>query len=67
MPDVPRLSVVLLPGGKGVGARNVKSIGEIGNVPAAAAIANAVSDAIGVPMDSLPLTAEKILAALRTR
>jgi len=64
MPDMPPLEVVLLPGGKGVGARNVKSIGEMGNVPAAAAVANAVADAIGVPMDSLPLTAEKVLAAM---
>ena len=67
MPDMPPLKVVLLPGGIGVGARNIKSIGEIGNVPAAAAIANAVSDALGVSMDSLPLTAEKVLAALRSK
>jgi xanthine dehydrogenase YagR molybdenum-binding subunit len=41
----------------------VKSIGEMSNVPTAAAIANAVSDALGVPMDTLPLTAEKVLRA----
>ena len=35
--DVPPLKVVLLPGGEGVGARNIKSIGEIGNVPVGAA------------------------------
>jgi len=63
--DMPPLHVVLLPGGKGVGARNIKSIGEMGNVPAAAAVANAVSNALGVCMDSLPLTAEKVLAAAR--
>jgi CO/xanthine dehydrogenase Mo-binding subunit len=66
MPDMPPLQVALLPGGKGVGARSVKSIGEMGNVPAAAAVANAVSDAVGACMDSLPITAEKVLAALRT-
>ncbi|HLY66124.1 MAG TPA: xanthine dehydrogenase family protein molybdopterin-binding subunit, partial [Chloroflexota bacterium] len=64
MPDMPPLRVVLLPGGKGVGAKNVKSIGEMGNVPTAAAVANAVSDALGVCMDSLPVTAEKVRAAL---
>jgi CO/xanthine dehydrogenase Mo-binding subunit len=41
-----------------------KGIGESGVTPAAAAIANAVYDAIGVPVTSLPLTPEKVLAAL---
>jgi CO/xanthine dehydrogenase Mo-binding subunit len=63
--DVPPLTVALLRGGIGVGARNVKSIGEMGNVAVAAAVANAVSDALGVCMDSLPLTAEKVLEASR--
>lgn len=64
--DMPPLEVILLPGGKGVGARNVKSIGEMGNVPAAAAIANAVSDALGACVDSLPITAEKVLSAMQS-
>jgi CO/xanthine dehydrogenase Mo-binding subunit len=41
-----------------------KGIGESGVTPAAAAIANAVLDAIGMPVTSLPLTPEKVLAAL---
>jgi CO/xanthine dehydrogenase Mo-binding subunit len=65
MADMPPLTIALLPDGIGVGPLNVKSIGEMGNVPAAPAIANAVSDALGVCMDSLPLTAEKVLAAVR--
>jgi len=65
MPDMPPLQVVLLPGGIGVGPLNVKSIAEMSNVASAAAIANAVSDAIGVCMDTLPLTPEKVLAAIR--
>jgi CO/xanthine dehydrogenase Mo-binding subunit len=56
--------VELLRGGKGVGALNVKGIGEIPNVPTAAAIANAVADAVGVRIDTLPITAEKVLRAL---
>ena len=56
--------VGLLRGGIGVGVRNVKSIGEMSNVPAAAAIANAVSHALGVQMDSLPLTPERVLEAI---
>jgi len=65
--DMPPLEVVLLEGGIGVGPRNVKSIGEMGNVPAAAVISNAVSDALGVCMDSLPLTAEKVYAAAQSQ
>jgi CO/xanthine dehydrogenase Mo-binding subunit len=36
-------------------------------VPTAAAIANAVADAIGAPMLQLPLTAERVLEAIQTR
>ena len=63
--DSASVRVEMLRGGKGIGARNVKSIGEIPNVPTAAAIANAVADAIGVRMDSLPITPEKVLKAVR--
>jgi CO/xanthine dehydrogenase Mo-binding subunit len=65
--DLAPLEVVLVPGGKGMGARNVKGIGELPNVPTAAAIANAVADAIGARVDSLPITAERVLRALRHR
>jgi CO/xanthine dehydrogenase Mo-binding subunit len=61
--DMPSLRVVLLGGGQGVGPLNTKAIGEMGNVGVAPAIANAVSDALDFCMDSLPLTAEKVLAA----
>jgi carbon-monoxide dehydrogenase large subunit len=62
--DTAGIRVELLRGGKGVGALNVKGIGEIPNVPTAAAIANAVADAVGVRIDALPITAEKVLRAL---
>jgi CO/xanthine dehydrogenase Mo-binding subunit len=62
--DTAGIRVELLRGGKGVGALNVKGIGEIPNVPTAAAIANAVADAVGVRIDTLPITAEKVLQAL---
>jgi putative selenate reductase molybdopterin-binding subunit len=62
--DTAGIRVELLRGGKGVGALNVKGIGEIPNVPTAAAIANAVADAVGVRIDALPITAEKVLQAL---
>ena len=36
-------------------------------MPTAAAIANAVYDAVGVRITDLPITAEKVLSALRER
>lgn len=62
--DTTGIRVELLRGGKGVGALRVKGIGELPNVPTAAAIANAVADAVGVRIDTLPITAEKVLRAL---
>jgi CO/xanthine dehydrogenase Mo-binding subunit len=41
------------------------SIGETAIIPTTAAIANAVEDAVGVRIKSLPITAEKVLAALK--
>jgi xanthine dehydrogenase molybdenum-binding subunit len=46
------------------GPFGAKGVGEPGLVPTAPAIANAVYDAIGVRIKSLPITPEKILAAL---
>ena len=49
------------------GPFGAKGVGEPGLVPTAPAIANAVYDAIGVRIKSLPITPEKILAALREK
>jgi xanthine dehydrogenase molybdenum-binding subunit len=48
------------------GPFGVKGVGEPGLVPTAPAIANAIADAIGVRIRDLPITPEKILAALRS-
>ncbi len=47
------------------GPFGAKGVGEPGLVPTAPAIANAIYDAIGVRIRDLPITPEKILAALR--
>jgi len=62
--DVPpfRSSVTEQP--KGAGPYNSMPIGETANIPTAAAIANAVEDACGVRIKSLPITAEKVYEAL---
>ena len=46
-------------------AHGAKGIGEPALNPVAAAIANAVYDAVGVRIRKLPITPEKILKALR--
>ena len=64
--DIPELVTVLLEPAGGPAPFQSKGIGESSNTPVAAAIANAVSDAIGGrPLTRLPLTAERVLAALR--
>jgi CO/xanthine dehydrogenase Mo-binding subunit len=49
----------------GPGPYNSLAIGEVANVPTAAAIANAVADACGVRITDLPVTSEKVYRALK--
>ena len=63
--DIPELRTVLVSSENGVGPYKTKGIGENPGVPVAAAIANAVEDAVGVRIRDLPITAEKVYLALR--
>jgi CO/xanthine dehydrogenase Mo-binding subunit len=63
--DVPDIRVVPLEIGPGKGPFGARGIGEPAIAPAAAAIANAVADALGVRVSALPITPERVLAALR--
>ena len=65
--DIPRLQTVLLVNPLGPTPYLGRGIGEISNNPTAGAIANAVADAVGVRLLDLPITAEKVHAALRAR
>lgn len=65
--DIPPLSVELIERGDGPGPFGAKRLGEITATPTAAAIANAVHDAIGVRIHDLPVTAEKVYRALKQR
>jgi carbon-monoxide dehydrogenase large subunit len=51
----------------GPGPYNSLAIGEVANVPVAAAVANAVADACGVRITDLPITSEKVYQALKAR
>ena len=48
------------------GPFGAKSVGEIGINGVAAAIANAVADAVGARIDRLPITGERVLNAMTT-
>lgn len=63
--DLPKLTTVLLRGGKGVGPNNIKSVGELTNCGTGAAIANAVADATGVRLRKLPVRAEDIFWGMK--
>ncbi len=64
--DIPALKTVLVKDDlSGPGPFSAKHIGENGIVATAAAIANALDDAVGVRIFDLPLTAEKIYFALK--
>jgi CO/xanthine dehydrogenase Mo-binding subunit len=63
--DIPPLKTVIQEFPVGNGPYGGMSIGEPPVVPTAAAIANAVHDAVGVRIKDLPITAEKVLNALK--
>ena len=58
--DMPEFDVHMMD----VPERGVLGLGEPPTIPTAAAIANAVANAIGVRVHSLPITPEKVLGAL---
>jgi len=62
--DVPKLTTLLMESPTGPVPFQGKAIAEIPNVPTAAAVANAIADAVGVRLFDLPLTSEKIYKAL---
>ena len=65
MGDIPELRTVLVPAEQGAGPYGTKGIGENPVVPVAAAIANAVEDAVGARVRRLPISAERVYRALR--
>ncbi|MBA2284844.1 MAG: molybdopterin-dependent oxidoreductase [Ktedonobacteraceae bacterium] len=64
--DMPRMTTILVEDTEYSGPFGAKSAGEVPTNGMAPAIANAVYDAIGVRIRSLPITPEKILQALDT-
>ena len=62
--DVPEIHATFLESVDRYGPYGSKALSEGSVVPTAAAIANAVRDAVGVSMVRIPLTAERVLSAM---
>lgn len=65
--DIPQINCTIVEDPDPLTPLRAKGIGEPSLVPTAPAIMNAIYDAIGVRIKSLPATPEKILQALRDR
>ncbi len=63
--DHPQMEVVMIEERKDAGPFGAKGVGEPGLIPTAAAIANAIYDAVGVRCRQLPMTPERILREMR--
>jgi CO/xanthine dehydrogenase Mo-binding subunit len=63
--DVPRIQSIIVEHPGLIGPYGAKGVGEPPNVEPPATVANAIAAAIGVRITSLPITAEKIVMALR--
>lgn len=62
--EVPEIDVILLENYQGLSASDAYGVAEPSNIPTAAAVANAVYNAIGVRIRSLPMTPATVLRAL---
>ena len=64
--EIPEIKSILIEDPTPFGPFGAKGVGEPGLVNVAPAIANALYDAVGIRINTLPITPEKILSALNT-
>ncbi len=62
--DMPELETIIIETDDPLGPFGAKGVGEMGGTPTAAAIANAIYDAVGVRLTTVPMTPERVLRAL---
>jgi len=65
--DMPEIVIHLIETIDEAGPFGAKGLGESGVIPVAAAVANAVKDAVGVRLTALPMTPERVFRALASR
>ncbi len=63
--DVPMITPLLVEVPSNLGPFGARGVGEPPVVPVAAAIANAIKDAVGMQMTEIPMTPERVLASIR--
>jgi xanthine dehydrogenase molybdenum-binding subunit len=63
--DAPPTEVIIVERPDPSGPFGAKGVGELGIIPTAAAVANAILHATGASVTELPMTPERVLAALR--
>ena len=64
---MPEIAIDLIETVDEAGPFGAKGLGESGVIPVAAAVANAVKDAVGVRLTELPMTPERVFRALAAR
>ncbi len=62
--DMPEIETIIVETDDPGGPFGAKGVGEMGGTPTAAAIANAIYNAVGVRLTELPMTPERVLIAL---
>jgi CO/xanthine dehydrogenase Mo-binding subunit len=65
--DVPHVTSIILEDPDPIGPLGVKGIGEPSMIPTIPAVMNAIYDAVGVRITSLPATPEKVLTAIKEK
>ncbi|MBF0384639.1 MAG: molybdopterin-dependent oxidoreductase [Candidatus Omnitrophica bacterium] len=65
--DIPETETILIETNDPQGPFGAKGMGEAALLPTAAAIANAIEDAVGIRLKELPFTPDKVLKALKNK
>jgi 4-hydroxybenzoyl-CoA reductase subunit alpha len=67
MLDMPNVNTIIVESNEPNGPYGAKEVGEGAILPTIPAIVNAVYDAVGVRINELPVTAERVFMALKGR
>jgi CO/xanthine dehydrogenase Mo-binding subunit len=65
--DTPEIETIMTESAGGLGPYRAKGIGEPADNSIAPAVINAIYDAVGVRMKSMPVTPEKLLFAIKEK
>ena len=66
-PDMPKMEILIVEEPDPTGPFGAKGLAEPANVPTAPAILNAIYDAVGVRINDLPATPDKVLKAMKAK